>query len=61
MSEHRQWHRSSYSDDEGGACVEVRIASAAVQIRDSKTPTTPHVRLTAPAWSAFLAALRPGA
>ncbi|MDG9726273.1 DUF397 domain-containing protein [Streptomyces sp. DH41] len=61
MSDQLQWFRSSYSDDEGGACVEVALASA-IHIRDSKAaPTGPELHISAPAWSAFIAAVQPGA
>ncbi|MET9747881.1 DUF397 domain-containing protein [Streptomyces ardesiacus] len=61
MSDQPTWIRSSYSDNEGGACVEVAFAPA-IHIRDSKTaPAGPELRLSAPAWSAFIAAVRPGA
>ncbi|MGW1915617.1 DUF397 domain-containing protein [Streptomyces sp. NPDC002076] len=60
MSEPQQWFKSSYSDDEGGACVEVAFATR-IHIRDSKNPTGPEIHLPAPAWSAFISALQPGA
>ncbi|MFH9572611.1 DUF397 domain-containing protein [Streptomyces sp. NPDC017454] len=60
MSDQLQWFRSSYSDDEGGACVEVALASA-IHIRDSKTAPGPELHVSAPAWSAFIAAVQPGA
>ncbi|KOX27851.1 MULTISPECIES: DUF397 domain-containing protein [Streptomyces] len=62
MSDQLNWRKSSYSDDEGGDCVEVAAAVGAIHIRDSKTaPAGPELRLSAPAWSAFIAAVRPGA
>ncbi|EGG45470.1 DUF397 domain-containing protein [Streptomyces griseoaurantiacus] len=55
------WIKSSYSDDEGGNCVEVAHCDL-VHVRDSKAaPTGPEIRVAAPAWSAFVAAVRPGA
>ncbi|MFJ8718173.1 DUF397 domain-containing protein [Streptomyces violaceus] len=60
MSDQLKWFKSSYSDDEGGACVEVAL-SAAVHVRDSKTPTGPEVRVAAPAWTAFVSAVQPEA
>ncbi|MBD0424760.1 DUF397 domain-containing protein [Streptomyces sp. TRM S81-3] len=50
------WRKSSYSSGEGGACVEVAVAvqPATIHIRDSKTPTTPHLTVTPEAWTAFL-------
>jgi hypothetical protein len=62
MSDQLNWFKSSYSDDEGGDCLEVAPTPATIHIRDSKTaPAGPELRLAAPAWSAFIAALRPGA
>lgn len=57
MSDRLTWFKSSYSDSEGGACVEVAITPPTLHIRDSKSPTTPHLHITAPAWSAFIAAV----
>ncbi|CQR61020.1 DUF397 domain-containing protein [Streptomyces leeuwenhoekii] len=53
------WRKSSYSGDEGGACVEVAAHPTAIHIRDSKTPTTPHLTVTPNAWTAFLTLARP--
>ncbi|MGX1029161.1 DUF397 domain-containing protein [Streptomyces sp. SAI-097] len=56
-----EWVKSSYSDNEGGACVEIARCGA-IHVRDSKTaPTGPQVQVSAPAWSAFIAAVQPGA
>ncbi|MBC2903585.1 DUF397 domain-containing protein [Streptomyces cupreus] len=60
MNDRLKWFKSSYSDDEGGACVEVAFASR-VHIRDSKQPTGPELHLTGPAWAAFISAVQPGA
>lgn len=50
-----QWFKSSYSGDEGGACVEVATHPTAIHIRDSKNPTGPHLTVTPDAWAAFTA------
>ncbi|MGW3172504.1 DUF397 domain-containing protein [Streptomyces sp. NPDC001153] len=60
MTDQLTWFKSSYSDNEGGNCVEVAFATR-IYIRDSKNPTGPEIRLPAPAWSAFISALQPGA
>ncbi|MDT7846328.1 DUF397 domain-containing protein [Streptomyces justiciae] len=49
-----QWFKSSYSGSEGGNCVEVATEPGVVHIRDSKTPTTPHLKVTPAAWAAFV-------
>ncbi|MGY3203106.1 DUF397 domain-containing protein [Streptomyces sp. TE5632] len=61
MSDQLDWFKSSYSDDEGGDCVEVALAPT-IHVRDSKAaPNGPELHVSAPAWSAFIAAVRPGA
>ncbi|MEW2073756.1 DUF397 domain-containing protein [Streptomyces sp. NPDC012403] len=60
MNDQLTWFKSSYSDSEGGNCVEVAV-NGTVHIRDSKSPTGPELRVTASTWSAFLAAVQPGA
>ncbi|MFI1419234.1 DUF397 domain-containing protein [Streptomyces sp. NPDC020731] len=59
MNDQLKWFKSSYSDDEGGDCVEVAVTDA-VHIRDSENPTGPDLHITASAWSAFLDAVPPG-
>ncbi|MGW3730953.1 DUF397 domain-containing protein [Streptomyces sp. NPDC000851] len=49
-----EWFKSSYSGDEGGACIEVALQPTAIHIRDSKTPTTSHLTVTPATWTAFL-------
>ncbi|GHD85630.1 DUF397 domain-containing protein [Streptomyces naganishii] len=53
MSDQLKWFKSSYSDSEGGNCVEVAL-STAVHVRDSKMPAGPRLRVTASAWAAFV-------
>ncbi|MDO0935104.1 DUF397 domain-containing protein [Streptomyces sp. DG2A-72] len=60
MSDQLTWFKSSYSDDEGGDCVEVAF-SVTIHVRDSKLPASPELHLTAPAWKAFISAVQPGA
>ena len=53
------WIKSSYSDDNGGNCIEIAPGfPTVVPIRDSKTPDGPVLLVTPSAWSAFTAALR---
>ncbi|WP_328506500.1 DUF397 domain-containing protein [Streptomyces sp. NBC_00391] len=63
MSDQLAWFKSSYSDNEGGDCVEVALPDArlTVHVRDSKNPTGPTLILRAPAWKAFVSAGQPGA
>ncbi|MFD4525154.1 DUF397 domain-containing protein [Streptomyces sp. NPDC058470] len=60
MSDQLTWFKSSYSDNEGGDCVEVAF-SARIHIRDSKVPSGPELHITSPAWTAFISAVHPGA
>lgn len=48
------WQKSSYSGD-GSNCVEIAATPAAVHIRDSKTPTAPHLVFPSTTWSDFIA------
>jgi hypothetical protein len=50
------WRKSSYSGDNGGACVEVASA-AAVLVRDTTDRSGPVVAFTADAWRAFISAV----
>ncbi|MFL5996775.1 MAG: DUF397 domain-containing protein [Streptomyces sp.] len=50
------WFKSSYSDNTGGECVEIAVASA-IHIRDSKTPAVPHVTVSPTAWTTFLGSM----
>lgn len=60
MNDQLKWFKSSYSDNEGGDCVEVAF-SVGIHVRDSKNPTGPQLHLTASAWAAFISAVQPGA
>jgi hypothetical protein len=60
MTDKLKWLKSSYSDDEGGNCVEVAFAPR-VHIRDSKNPAGPELCVPAPAWAAFISAVQPEA
>jgi Domain of unknown function (DUF397) len=53
------WRKSSYSGNNGGACVEVaRNLPGVVAVRDSKDPHGPALVFAPADWAAFLAALR---
>ncbi|MGW7017941.1 DUF397 domain-containing protein [Streptomyces decoyicus] len=54
-----QWHKSSYSDGDGGNCLEVSDNHpGVVPVRDSKTPHGPALVFTAPGWTAFIDAVK---
>ncbi|MDT0443802.1 DUF397 domain-containing protein [Streptomyces johnsoniae] len=49
------WRKSSYSNEEGGNCVEVADGLAGfVPVRDSKNPAGPALIVPAAAWQAFV-------
>jgi hypothetical protein len=49
------WFKSSYSDTEGGQCVEIAAGSAAVHVRDSKAVTGPVLTVSRAAWAGLVA------
>ncbi|MFE5256430.1 DUF397 domain-containing protein [Streptomyces coelicoflavus] len=59
MSAPIQWQKSSYSGGgEGNDCVEVALDHPYIAVRDSKVPARAVLTFPAPAFAAFLAALR---
>ncbi|MFI5798314.1 DUF397 domain-containing protein [Streptomyces sp. NPDC051677] len=49
------WRKSTYSGGEGGDCLEVAVCPDTVHVRDSKTPTGPHLTFSsASPWGEFL-------
>ncbi|WP_037857481.1 DUF397 domain-containing protein [Streptomyces sp. NRRL S-340] len=52
------WHKSSYSGTEGGECVEVADAAAAVHVRDSKAVAGPVLTVSRDAWAGFVGLAR---
>lgn len=52
------WRKSSYSNQDGGACVEVSDdLAAAVPVRDSKVPHGPVLVFPAVGWGYFVSAV----
>ncbi|MFF0090381.1 DUF397 domain-containing protein [Streptomyces canus] len=56
-TERLAWFKSSYSDGEGGECLEVAVTPHTIHLRDSKHPA-PTLQVTPSAWSAFLTGAR---
>lgn len=55
------WRKSSYSNSEGGSCVEVLDGHpAGVPVRDSKSPQGPALLIPAASWSSFASAVKAG-
>ncbi|WP_330175189.1 DUF397 domain-containing protein [Streptomyces sp. NBC_01498] len=56
------WRKSSYSNQDGGQCLEVSDAfTARVPVRDSKNPLGPVLAFGAPGWASFVSAVKDGA
>ncbi|GES31114.1 DUF397 domain-containing protein [Streptomyces angustmyceticus] len=56
------WRKSSYSNSDGGQCLEVSDdLPALVPVRDSKDPHGPALLFDATAWSSFVTAVKSGA
>ncbi|MEU5782757.1 DUF397 domain-containing protein [Micromonospora lupini] len=54
---HATWRKSSRSNSNGGACVEVADnLPGLVAVRDSKDPTGPALTFTPASWRAFVTA-----
>lgn len=55
------WRKSSYSNQEGGNCVEVADHyPGLIPVRDSKNPHGPALLIPGEAWTAFIAGLKDG-
>jgi len=55
------WRKSSYSNQDGGACVEVSgDFTAVVPVRDSKDPHGPVLVFPTAGWASFVSAVRGG-
>ncbi|MEU2234305.1 DUF397 domain-containing protein [Streptomyces vietnamensis] len=52
------WRKSSYSNDDGGECLEVADHLPLVPVRDSKNPTGPALLFEAGAWASFVAGVK---
>ncbi|MBW1598036.1 DUF397 domain-containing protein [Streptomyces sp. JJ38] len=53
------WRKSSYSDANGGSCVEVLDGyPGGIPVRDSKVPQGPAVVVSPAAWAPFVAGLK---
>ncbi|MFE0421953.1 DUF397 domain-containing protein [Streptomyces sp. NPDC058953] len=52
------WRKSSHSNQDGGACVEIARLPAVVPVRDSKTPDGPVLIFPAAGWSTFVTAVQ---
>jgi Domain of unknown function (DUF397) len=54
------WRKSSRSEGNGGACVEVADRGDSIAIRDSKNPTGPMLVFTLGEWETFIGGAKDG-
>ncbi|MEU4176308.1 DUF397 domain-containing protein [Streptomyces sp. NPDC026589] len=55
------WRKSSYSNQDGGQCLEVADGFApVVPVRDSKNPHGPVLAFAANGWTSFVSAVKDG-
>ncbi|MFF5714906.1 DUF397 domain-containing protein [Streptomyces sp. NPDC012756] len=54
------WRKSSYSNNDGGNCLEVADDFPHIPVHDSKNPTGPTLAFGAAAWSSFVAGVKGG-
>ncbi|GAO06778.1 MULTISPECIES: DUF397 domain-containing protein [Streptomyces] len=55
------WRKSSYSNSDGGECIEVsNDLPALTPVRDSKNPQGPALLFGTSAWASFVTAVKTG-
>ncbi|MFE5732221.1 DUF397 domain-containing protein [Streptomyces sp. NPDC056528] len=54
------WRKSSYSNEDGGECLEVADSLPLVPVRDSKVPAGPVLVFGAGAWASFVGGVKGG-
>ncbi|GCD45490.1 DUF397 domain-containing protein [Streptomyces paromomycinus] len=54
------WRKSSWSNGDGGHCLEVMDGCPNVPVRDSKAPDRAHLAFSTDAWSHFISAVKDG-
>jgi hypothetical protein len=55
------WRKSSYSNGDGGECIEVADGvPGLVPVRDSKDPHGPALLFSSEAWTAFISGVTAG-
>ncbi|MFJ5559582.1 DUF397 domain-containing protein [Streptomyces sp. NPDC093250] len=57
----RGWRKSSYSNDQGGSCLEVLDDHpTGIPVRDSKAPQGPALIFPSVGWTSFVTAVKDG-
>ncbi len=54
------WRKSSFSDNSGGNCVEVKSTGGVFAVRDTKSQESPILLFSATEWLAFTQGVRAG-
>ncbi|MEW2293786.1 DUF397 domain-containing protein [Streptomyces sp. NPDC006743] len=49
-----RWFKSSHSNPDGAACVEVAFAPKTIHVRDSKDRQSPQLSFRPQGWAAFI-------
>jgi hypothetical protein len=52
------WRKSSHSEGNGGACIEVRDTTTSLEVRDTTNRDGGTLTFTSGAWTAFLGTIR---
>jgi hypothetical protein len=52
------WRKSSYSGDNGGACVEIASSAQVMLVRDTTDRDGPIVTFSADAWRSFTTSIK---
>lgn len=52
------WRKSTYSDGNGGECIELASDNGTILVRDTKNSTGPVLRLTPADWAQFTRAIK---
>ncbi|MFE7122045.1 DUF397 domain-containing protein [Streptomyces sp. NPDC057654] len=52
------WFKSSYSNNQGGNCVEAADCARVVRVRDSKDMSIPGLTVSKAAWASFIASMQ---
>ena len=60
VADESAWFKSSYSNDTGGACVEIAACADHIGIRDSKDRTGPALVVPTAAWFSFVGRVHTG-
>ena len=53
-----EWNKSSYSNGNGGHCVEARATERGAAVRDTQNRALGHLDASAPEWMAFVGVVR---